>query len=182
MKNFLKIFILTLVVSATAQAQTEIKINPVGLLFKNVDLGVEFGVSKDIGIELRPFFNFGSFTVNDIKYKNSRIGAIVEGKYYFNTEKNIDKFYADIYMKYVGGKSAVSDNTSGVDVSYKRFAVGFGLGYKWVTSRNIVIEIGLGVGRAFVNEWTTENGTTDFSGFPLVNIDGTGKLAVGYRF
>jgi hypothetical protein len=67
------------------------------------------------------------------------------------------------------------------EVTSQRLSLGLLIGQKWVSKKNIVFELALGVGRAFVN--TIEDGSSgeDYGGL-LFDLDVMGLLAVGYRF
>ena len=165
------------------QAQTELKINPIGLLFSSPDLSAEFAVAENIGVE--PFLGvtFLKLTVDGDGYKSNGLNYGVNGKYYFNPEKGIDKFYAGIYMR--GGKSKYTGqgSNSGDSFSHNYFGVGLSLGYKWVSRQNIVFDLGAGVGRKFLNKYTdASSSNVDLSGITLLNLDGFFRFGVGYRF
>ncbi len=135
MKKRLLIFALSAYMSQLA-AQTEIKLSPVPLLFGYVAASVEHGVSESIGIE-------GDFIlVEDF------VGGNVSGKYYFEPVKGIDRFHVGAF---IGIQETVG--------------IGFLLGYKWVSQKNVIFELGIGVGRSFDD-----------------GVIGYGKLHLGYRF
>ncbi|MBK9270594.1 MAG: DUF3575 domain-containing protein [Saprospiraceae bacterium] len=178
----MKKFLLVFVIAAACQlgySQIEVKVNPIGLIFSNVDLGVEFGINEHFGIEPRLIVDFDSYDFEGEKWSSSRFGTIVEGKYYFNPSKGINKFYVDLYGKFITGKITASNEP---DINSTRLAMGFGLGYKWVNRKNFVIELGFGVGRAFINEISSEDASVDLADFPILNIDLVGKFMIGYRF
>jgi hypothetical protein len=58
--------------------------------------------------------------------------------------------------------------------SYTNFAVGFGLGGKWVSKKGFVFEIGAGMGRNLNN--STKNDYYD------ITFVGRGGVTFGYRF
>ena len=165
------------------QAQTELKINPLGLLFSSPDLSVEFAVAENIGIE--PFIgvSFLKLTVDGDGYKSNGLGYGVNGKYYFNPDKGIDKFYAGIYMRGGNSKYTGQGSNSGDSFSRNYFGVGLSLGYKWVSRQNIVFDLGGGIGRKFLNKYSdASSSNVDISSIPLLNIDAFFRFGVGYRF
>ncbi len=144
------LFLLIVLFSINSQsnAQVEVKLNPPLALFGVFQLGIEFPFKNEFGFETEIVFlsieeNFGA-------------GLITHGKYYFNPNFGSDK----IYIGFFAGGFAGSGNK----------LVGFGIeaGYKLIGKRNIVLEIGGGIGRG-----ATEEGS---SGFPY------GRLLIGYRF
>lgn len=134
-----KLFLLTtcLVLFIRLSAQTEIKLSPIPLLFGYVAVSVEQGIGPSFGLD-------GSFYyIEDVN------GINLAAKYYFNPEKGIDKFH-------VGAFVGAQESAPGL---------GFLLGYKWVSTKNIIFELGAGLGRSFDDE-----------------VLGYGKFHLGYRF
>jgi len=142
------IFILFFVFSYSFQsnAQVEFKINPPAALFGFFQTSLEFPIGNDFGFETELIFiavdgDFGG-------------GVLIHGKYYFNPDFGSDKIYIGIFSGGLGGEGEVFA------------AFGFEAGYKWLGKRNILFEIGGGVGRA----------TADIGVLPY------GRLMLGYRF
>ncbi len=135
MKKLLLVCALSVYVSQLA-AQTDIKLSPIPLLFGYVAASVEQGLSESIGIE-------GDFILIE-----DFVGGNLSGKYYFEPEKGIDKFHVGVF---VGIQESVG--------------VGFLAGYKLVSRKNVIFEVGLGIGRSFDD-----------------GVIGYGKLHLGYRF
>jgi hypothetical protein len=119
-------------------AQTELKVSPVALLFGGLAFSAEQQISPSFGLDA------------DILAAVDGFGANLSGKYYFDPKVGIDRFHIGIFA---GG---ITDNGVGG---------GFLAGYKWVSTKRIVFEAGVGVGRTF------DGGVT-----------GYGKLHLGYRF
>ncbi len=165
-----------------AQAQTELKINPLGLLFLSPDLSAEFAVSEDIGIEPTVGVSFLKLKVDQESLKSTGLSYGVQGKYYFNPDKGIDKFYAGIYLR--GGNSTFTSSTAGDNdkLTQNKLGLGLALGYKWVSQKNVVFELGGGLGRKLFNKFEVESGTTNLADVPILNFDGFFRFSVGYRF
>ncbi len=165
-------------------AQLDISVNPISILFSNFDVALEYRMNEDFGIELTPSIDFDKYSVSDVEYKNTGFGARLIGKYYFNPKKGCDKWNIGPYVKFgqADGKGTDKANNTSYEVSRTRFAVGFYSGYKWVSAKNIVFEMGFGIGRLFVNKYKSDDGTLNLDNFPILNIDLTGKIAIGYRF
>jgi hypothetical protein len=119
-------------------AQTELKVSPVALLFGGLAFSAEQQITPSFGLDA------------DILAAVDGFGANLSGKYYFDPQQGIDRFHIGIFA---GG---ITDNGVGG---------GFLAGYKWVSSKRIVFEAGVGVGRTFDG-----------------GITGYGKLHIGYRF
>ena len=102
-------------------AQTEVKLSPIPLLFGYVAVSVEQQVNPDFGVDL------------DLYLIEDFFGGNLSAKYYFNPDRGIDKFHVGAF----GG------------VQYESVGVGFLAGYKWLSRKNITFELGLGIGRSF---------------------------------
>lgn len=151
-KIFLKItqsiFILSFVFSFSLQsnAQVEAKLNAPAALFGFFQIGLEFPIGTDFGVESELIFIAIDGDVGG--------GLLVHGKYYFNPDYGADKIYIGVLT---GALGADGDGFA---------AFGFEAGYKWLGKRNILFEIGGGIGRA----------TSDFGVLPY------GRFMLGYRF
>lgn len=170
----------------SAYAQTDVKINPLGLLFGSPDVSVDFALSDKFSVEGGLGINAGKFSINGIDYKRSGPSFFAAGKTYFRPEDGADKFGVGIYARAKNINSKVnngSDNSN--NYTRNRFAVGFMCGWKWVSTSNIVFEIDLGAGRAFVNKIEFDDSdasTLNIDDIPALNIDALIRFAVGYRF
>jgi hypothetical protein len=133
---FLALFALSM---TRITAQTDIKISPVALLFETVAVSVESAVSENFGLDADGVFNA------DI------IGFNLSGKYYFNPKRRIDGFHVGAFVGNFGSEESVG--------------IGFLAGTKILSRKNILFEIGLGLGRSFDD-----------------GVVGYGKLHLGYRF
>ena len=124
MKNYLLIPLFATLFIGGLNAQTEVKLNPIALLFLGIGAGVEYGVNPDVGVELN------ALIVEDGS------AVWVAGKYYMNPRQGLDRFYIGAYL---GG---VTDGESP--------GIGFLLGHKAVSRNNkVLFEIGAGAGRTF---------------------------------
>lgn len=104
------------------QAQTELKISPFALLIPAGAVSLEYGVSESFGVEIDAVAGGG--------------GGYVTGnaKYYFNPRAGLDRFHIGMFM------------SSGVESSP---GIGFLIGSKIVSPKNVLFEFGLGGGRSF---------------------------------
>lgn len=181
MKKLTFLFYFTLFLSA-AKAQLDVSINPISILFSSLDLSAEYGLSNDFGLDATLGYDFQRYDVDDIEIKNNGIGLRLIGKYYFNPEDGIDKWSIGPYVRFKTASGTYDDGVENYKVKNTVFAAGLYAGFKWVSRRNIVFELGLGGGRAFVNKFTSDDSSFDSGDFPGLNFDITGRLAVGYRF
>ncbi len=183
--SFLTLTFALLFCVTTLNAQFEVKINPIGFLFNSPDLSAEYLINDDIGVELVIGADYGTIvgtglTGDELRKSGFRLRAI--GKYYFSPNDGTDAWYAGVYLG--PRQRTVSGNSDSLfDSGWKQtaFTAGFTGGYKWVTAKGIIFELGLGIGRAFNDEFTFNDSTntTTQDGF---GIDGFGRASVGYRF
>jgi hypothetical protein len=168
------ILILSLVWATTAHSQTEVSIDPIGLLLNNVYLQAEQGLAPDFSVAA-----FGSYSWNMLfsGYSNYSLGTIA--KYYLApSEKTLDKFYIGAYLRYhliQGYDKNEFQNTPDLYVSDESFVFGFALGRKWISRQNITIELGTGFGRRLFG-----SGVTQFSDYG--DFDYILNFKLGYRF
>jgi hypothetical protein len=180
MKNLIPLLLLCCGLSFTqnASAQVDATINPIGLLFGDFSLGADFGVNESFSVETA--LGFGSNDISDVDGTNISVNIVP--KYYLNPNRGADRFYVDVFLRFVNRNWNYEDNSGFTDVTSTRFGLGFGLGYKVVSARGFVFDIGFGAGRAFVdnNKYEDSTGVREDLDWPLLMIQG--KLGVGYRF
>ncbi len=164
----------------TTQAQIDVTINPLNALFGTYTVGVDFALQENISVE--PTISITSSSEGDADYTGIPINVF--GKYYFNPDKGADKFYADVWLRFVSRKYEYNDSSSSFFSNYTqtRFGVGFGIGWKIVADSGLTFDIGFGAGRAIV-----DNTKYDDSNLETVEVDWpelmfAGKLGIGYRF
>lgn len=184
MKNFnLLLVAFAMCISFNLSAQFEAKINPIGALFNSPTVGLEYIVSDDIGVEAIIGIAYGDAPLAGITdLRQSGFNIRLAGKYYFNPDDGADKFYVGVYT---GPKSRkyTDEEIDNFNYGYKVSAFTAGLlgGFKWVSNRNIIFELGLGVGRAFGETYTyfDEDNTRTVDGF---EFDIFARISLGYRF
>ncbi len=184
MKKVILILTVALTVAISSKAQhIELKTNPIGLLFSTVPVSLEYVVNDDIGLEATAAYSYskGDF----FEGTSEASGLVLAGlfKYYFNPEKGGDRFYAFPYVRYVNRKFTFSNtNTTGdVEATWNAFGAGFGIGYKWVSEKGILLDIGGGLGKNFTGEFTYND--PDYSeSVDIPSINGIFRISIGYRF
>ncbi len=160
-----------------AQAQVDVTANPVGLLFGDLSVGADIQLQEHLSVEAA--VGFGTSKIDDVKGTNIPVNLV--GKYYLNPKNGADRFYVDVFLRYVNRQWNYDSNSDYADFTSNRLGVGFGLGYKVVSSSGFVFDIGFGAGRALVdNNSYTENGMQQDIDWP--NVMFQGKLGIGYRF
>jgi hypothetical protein len=104
-----------------------------------------FGKKYAAGFYVEGFGMLNSISIPDYQYYNYSYDPV--NSYYYSTQK--------------GEK-------------YTDFALGFGIGSKWITKKGVIFELNAGFGRNLLNA-----DKNDFYGHEFV---GRGGLSVGYRF
>jgi len=137
-----------------AQAQNlEAKLSPLGLVLGGMQLNLEQTVQQDWGVEAGVITDFNDFTMLNLI-----------GKYYFSpSEKGNDRFHIGVFLNHIFFDSEIESNIGP--------GLGFYMGYKWLSRRNVIFEIGGGIGRV-LGKSIGEDGS----------FTGTGQLTIGYRF
>ena len=186
LKNSLFIAIICLLAISPTFAQIDVKVGPLGPLFRTLNLRSEFGLADNFGLEAiiggswnKINFNEGS----DLKNTTLRFG--VNGRYYFNpSDIGIDKFYVGLYSRYSSGK-ATSTAQDSDEYNTNRFAAGFLFGFKtFARNERLHFDFNLGFGRAFLYDIKALNNaaTVNLSDIPFLNFDLPTTITIGYRF
>lgn len=178
-KNFALLTLLALAGFFTkATAQVDVTLNPIELLYGDISAGADFAISENFSIEAAVGLSGG--TLGSYDYR--AIPVLGVAKYYFNPNHGSDRFYVDAFLKYVNrNMEPESDNTLAT-ANWTRFGVGVGAGYKVVSAKGLVFDIGFGVGRALVDDLKYEADGEVGSVDEWPNLMINGKLGVGYRF
>ncbi len=181
MKQKLMMICLFAAFSFNLNAQIDVTIDPLGLLFGSITAGVDYGFSEDLSAEARFGFASRDITLGGVEYSGNGFEVKAFGKYYFSPADGCDKWHIGPFIDY-NLINLASDNEP--DVAWTRLGVGLYSGYKWVSGRGVVFDIGLGFGRNFINEFDSDDGQeVDLTDIPfLFDFNVTGKLGVGYRF
>ena len=182
-KIFFIFFIFSFFTLSQVNAQVDVKISPLNLLFGNIAGSAEVGISPNIGIEATLGHTWNKITLDGNEYKSSkpRFGGNV--RYYINpNEKGLNNFYAAFYTRFSNAHlTRTSDNVTG---NYKRVGTGFMVGYKLVNrSEKLVFDFNLGFGRTLHNKISlNDSKPVNLNNIPFLNWDIPGTISIGYRF
>lgn len=184
--QFLGVAMCFLFASLSANAQFEVKINPIGALFQSPDVSVEYIVNDNFGVEGKLGYAWANREVLGVtgsESKSQGVNLALLGKYYFNPDEGADRFYAGLYGKfgYASSKSDASSTFAIADYTQTRLALGALVGFKWVGGNGIVLDINFGVGRALLNNYNSDDPDID-NLLESIDIDAIGTIALGYRF
>ncbi len=161
-----------------ATAQVDVTLNPIELLVGDISAGADFAITENFSIEAGVGISAGKVG-DDFKWSSIPVTAV--GKYYFNPRRGSDGFYADAFLRYVNRSYNAEANSNNADAKWSRLGLGFGIGFKAVSAKGIVFDIGVGAGRAIIDDLTYEENGEEYS-FDWPNLMLYGKLGVGYRF
>ena len=148
--------------------RNELKINALFLVLGTFEATYERLINEEsgVGISLQvPFTNESDINFSVTPYyrfyfgKKPASGFFVEG---FGMLNQVDDYVYDYNSNFEDKNETITD-----------FAIGLGLGGKWITKRGVIFEINAGVGRNLFNEY---NDNRDFE------FIGRGGITVGYRF
>lgn len=162
----------------------EVKVNPIGLIFGSIPVSAEYVINDNMGIEatLAYAYSKGDY----FEGTSSASGLVTAGlfKYYFKPDDGGDGFYAFPYIRYASRKFVFNDGTTTGDVTatYKAFGAGFGLGYKWVATSGLLVDLGAGVGKNFSGDYTYDDPNYSTTDDLTIPINGIFRLSIGYRF
>lgn len=180
MKNYNLFFLVNLILAiffcmatTTANAQLDVKIDPVDIALRNPKVSVEYVVNRNVGVELVGGFRhgealFGGWLTKRELHKGYTLRAV--GKYYFKPVSKADGIYAAFYA---GQKkhTTYSANDSIKPETTEGFTSGLMLGYKQIFDQKFLFEVAGGLGRNFGYSQSHEKGNDVF-----------GRVTVGYRF
>ncbi|MCC6723144.1 MAG: autotransporter domain-containing protein [Saprospiraceae bacterium] len=170
-----------------AQLRVDATIAPISLLAADVNVGADFQIKENFSLGVTAMYGTGDFF--GLLDSRTTIPVNVIGKYYFNPKHGADGFYADGFARYAyrNYKLTYKDGTANegtkVDFTRQQAGLGFGFGYKVVSAKGFVFDIGTGVGRAVFTEDNVNVDKEDYNDFPkLGKTMGFIRIGVGYRF
>ena len=186
----------------TLQAQHDVKINMLGLIFGNYGVNYEYVISPEMstGAGINYYIykltstDFSGTTTTELTYTGFNISP--EFRFYFNPDDDAEGAYAGAYLKY---RTATGDGNWYYDpqgilqtTSRTNTGLAFGImgGKKWVADVGFIFETYFGIGKYIMQN--TKYGTPDyeayhdqFTTFELIglsSIDLRIGLGLGWRF
>ncbi len=158
--------------TAVSQKQNEVKINALYLVLGAIDVTYEHLLNEESGIGVSVFLPFDDEVNDDINYYISPYYRFYFGKKYaagfFVEGFGMLNSYKDNNVEFINGFDVVvSDGDNVTD-----FALGIGVGGKWITNRGMFAEVNFGVGRNLFNN-------RPFDDYEIV---GKAAISIGVRF
>ncbi len=183
MKQFLSVLSFLLILSP-ASAQWEVKYNFGFLLDRAGEVTVERIFAGHIGLEA-----FGSYEINreirdydfNLDYFRWGWSTGISGKFYPSPQKNGSGVAFATYLRF--RKRTYTSPSLDFDAGYTRFIAGVSATYKEIFFDHLLVEAGLGGGRALYLEYS-DNPFGDYLDRQsyLGNIDVRLQLLLGWRF
>jgi hypothetical protein len=179
MKKIILITSLLLSFVAFAQIESkknELKLNAAGAVAGMPEFNYEYILSEETSAGLSLAFSLDEeieqkFYISPYyRYffgKKTAAGFFVEGFAMYSTVENKFEYW------YYNSTLGYTQYTEATD-KYSNFALGFGVGAKWLTRKGFIFEISSGIGRNLGNK--------DKNEFYDTEIVGKGGITVGYRF
>ena len=180
--------ILTLVFLSLAfcsNAQIELKIRPLGLLFGTYGGTIEYKLSERKSIDFEAYGVKSGFNLFGSKLNTKGFGTNVTYRSYFATSKKRSGGFWGPYALFTksdleGTLIKTPSTTEQVRVKVTNLGVGSLIGYKWGFNNNVTLEILFGLGVNVSHKYEDLFGNTpELFG---KNINSTGRFALGYSF
>jgi hypothetical protein len=185
--TFFILFTSCLFCFTAVMGQIDVKLNPIGLLFNSPDVSVDYILNEQLSVELLAGVDYGVVFGSGLLNRANRLtksGLRIRllGKYYFETDKGGDTWYAGVY---VGPRwrtvTPDEDNVTNPGWTQATLTSGIHGGYKFILNSNIIFDLGLGLGRTFSDRIRSQNPTSG-AVISSIGLDSFVRLEMGYRF
>ncbi len=154
------------------QKQNEVKINGLYLVLGALEVTYERLLNEESGVGVSIFIPIDDEVYDEINYyispyyrfyfgKKYAAGFFVEGFGMLNSFKSNNIMFNDQFDVIATDEKNVTD-----------FALGIGIGGKWITNRGMFAEVNFGVGRNLFND-------RDFDDYEVI---GKASISIGFRF
>jgi hypothetical protein len=175
MRSFILTCLLA-VLSFSAAAQIDAKLNLGPLILGGINVGADVGLSENTSLGLSAGYLSSKLGSDNFRYSN--LLFVPEYRYYFNPRRGVDGFFAGGYGK-LTFTTAEELDSSEPDLSATRGALGVVFGNKWVTEGGFVFELNFGLGRGTTFGSKNE---AEAAFNTLTALDIRIGIIVGYRF
>ena len=161
-------------INVSIEDKNEIKLNALSLVLGAFDVTYERILNEESALGMNVFIPFDDDISTDINFyvspyyrlyfgKKSASGFFVEG---FGLLSSVNVSEDFIFIDQFDDPVFTSSEDSGLE-----FALGVGLGGKWLTKSGFIAELNLGIGRNFIKVSDTDD-----------SIVGKVGISLGYRF
>jgi hypothetical protein len=141
MKHLIFLVLIIIPIFSFGQNIIEVKTKPLSFFLGSLGISSEFHVKEKFSIEPDLTFNLVSFSQFE-NFNNKGFIFSLQGKFYCIPKSNGDKLYLGLYTKYKSIQDFRFNN-----IVRNEAAIGIMLGYKWLLSNRIVLQVDAGFGR-----------------------------------
>jgi len=134
-------------------AQIELRSNPLATFIGNVNISIDYHLSRDVSLELYSGLDSGTSidfgSGNNNFQKEDAYQIRFSGKYYYAPLRGSDRVFSSLIVSHKRAKGQETSIT-GIDLNFKQNSItsGFGLGYKWRSYSGLVLELSTGYERS----------------------------------
>ena len=156
--------------------RNELKINAVFLVAGIAELTYERLIDEESGAGISVFAALDSDVATKFSltpYYRFYFGKKPAAGFYIEGFGMLNNYQENYSITYLDGNTGSYTYKEVKGKSVTDFALGFGIGAKWITRKGIIFELNAGIGRNLFNEISKINDN---------QIVGRGGLIVGYRF
>lgn len=156
--------------------RNELKINAVFLVAGIAELTYERLINEESGAGISVFAALDSDIATKFSltpYYRFYFGKKPAAGFYIEGFGMLNNYQENYSITYFNSNTSVYTFEDVKGKSVTDFALGFGIGSKWITKKGIIFELNAGIGRNLFNEISKINDN---------QIVGRGGLIVGYRF
>jgi hypothetical protein len=160
MKKIFVLIIAIIGITNVSKAQLEVTTNPIGILFGAYTLSADYNINEDFSFGVE-----GAFINEESEPSFFYINA---KHYFFPTERGSNGIYIGLFA---GQASYNNINIFDSNFNKREMQIGAGFlaGYKITSRKNIIIDLGAGLGKGFGND-------------TFLNVLPYLKANIGYRF
>ncbi|MBK8565452.1 MAG: DUF3575 domain-containing protein [Saprospiraceae bacterium] len=172
--------------STTLKAQVDLTANPVTLLFGDINVGIDAKISNNFSLGATAGYGKGDLW-GLVDSRQSILGTLT-GKYYFSPKHGADGFYVNGFGRYTNRNLQASYKNDPENVGRKgeftrqQVGIGFGLGYKAISNKGFVFDIGTGIGRSVFSHNSTNYDENEYKIPEFFRTMGYFRIGLGYRF
>jgi hypothetical protein len=165
----------------------ELKVRPIGLVLGNLGAIVEYKFKQKYSIDSEIGYQFPLFNIFGLSTKG--VYAEIQVRKYFQKEGAYKGWFAGAYNRFAHSEIKYLENTNPKDNYHftdTNIAIGGLGGYKWQLGKKWTIELLGGLGGFIYNKEVNKlapNEPIDPNGINInINLSGTARFGVGYRF
>jgi hypothetical protein len=164
--------------SEVIDKKNEFRVDPFYMVFAGaLNVNYERIINEESGAGI-------SFLISNGKDINTTFSVSPYYRFYFGKKTAAGFFFEGfaMYSSFKANEIINQNNNTGIifygtqikEVTKSDFAIGFGLGGKWITRKGVIFELNTGIGRNLFGDYDKyESGT---------QITGKGGISIGYRF